>query len=76
MPLAAFATLADHTLTIHAAWGDLEGVLALVCVQASAPVTDLASAAALGARAAADLRAAIVAKGGSVLAPGEPQGSA
>ena len=71
MPLAAFATLAGDTLTLDAAWGDPEGVLALVCVRMSAPVTDLAGAAALGTRVATDLRAGVLAKGGSVLAPGE-----
>ncbi|MDO8249303.1 MAG: hydroxymethylbilane synthase, partial [Rhodoferax sp.] len=74
MPLAAFATLTGDTLTLDAAWGDPEGVLALVCVRMSAPVTDLAGATALGARVASDLRAGVAAKGGSVLAPGEPQG--
>ncbi|MDO9194933.1 hydroxymethylbilane synthase, partial [Rhodoferax sp.] len=75
MPLAAFATLTADILTIDAAWGDPEGVLELVCVRISAPVTDLASATALGERVAADLRAGIAAKGGSILAPGEPQGN-
>ncbi|MEO8119911.1 MAG: hydroxymethylbilane synthase [Rhodoferax sp.] len=73
MPLAAFATLSGDTLTLDAVWGDPEGVLALVCVRMSAPVSDLASAAALGTRVATDLRAGVLAKGGSVLAPGEPQ---
>jgi len=50
-------------------------VLELVCVRISAPVTDLASATALGERVASDLRAGIAAKGGSLLAPGESQGS-
>jgi hydroxymethylbilane synthase len=76
MPLAAFATLDEGTLTIDAAWGDPEGVLELVCVRASAPVTDLASAAALGTRVAADLRAGVVAKGGVILAPDAPQDNA
>ena len=74
MPLAAFATLAADTLTLDAAWGDPEGVLALVCVRMSGPVTDLASATALGERVAADLRAEVLAKGGSLLMPVEPQG--
>jgi hydroxymethylbilane synthase len=76
MPLAAFATLDEGTLTIDAAWGDPEGVLELVCVRASAPVTDLASAAALGTSVAADLRAGVVAKGGVILAPDVPQDNA
>ena len=76
MPLAAFATLSADTLTIDAAWGDPEGVLALVSVRMSATVTDLASATALGERVAADLRSGVAAKGGSILLSGEPQGSA
>ena len=76
MPLAAFATLTADTLTLDAAWGDPEGVLALVSVQGSARVTDLASATALGERVAADLRAGVAAKGGSILAPVESQDSA
>ena len=73
MPLAAYATLTADTLTIDAAWGDPEGALELVCVRMSAVVTDLASATALGARVAADLRAGVVAKGGSLLAPDKAQ---
>jgi hydroxymethylbilane synthase len=66
MPLAAFATLNAGTLTIDAAWGDPEGVLELVSVRASAPVVDLSSAASLGTLVAADLRARVLAKGGSI----------
>ncbi len=73
MPLAAFATLQGDTLTIDAAWGDPEGLLALVKVRASGPVTDLASAAALGERVAAELRAGVLANGGSLLAPDAAQ---
>ncbi len=76
MPLAAFATLSGDTLSIDAAWGDPQGVLALVSVRASARVTDLDSASALGQRVAADLRAEVVAKGGEILAPDAPQGHA
>jgi hydroxymethylbilane synthase len=76
MPLAAFATLTADTLTLDAAWGDPEGVLELVCVRMSAVVTDLASAAALGERVAVDLRAGVLAKGGSVPAPVAPEGRA
>ena len=75
MPLAAFATLDADTLTINAAWGDPEGVLELVGVRASASVTDLAGAVALGTRVAADLRAGVTAKGGSVALAGAAQGS-
>ena len=73
MPLAAFATLKADTLTLDAAWGDPQGVLALVRVRLSASVTDVASAAALGARVAADLRAGVLAQGGSLLAADEAQ---
>jgi len=76
MPLAAFATLDADTLTINAAWGDPEGALELVGVRASASVTDLAGAVALGTRVAADLRAGVTAKGGSVPLPGAAQGTA
>jgi hydroxymethylbilane synthase len=76
MPLAAFATLDEGTLTIDAAWGDPEGVLELVCMRASALVNDLASAAALGTRVAADLRAGVVANGGLILAPDALQDNA
>jgi len=75
MPLAAYATLAGDTLTIDAAWGDPDGKLALVQVRASAAVTDLASATALGERVAAELRAGVLAQGGTLLvadaAPGQ-----
>lgn len=74
MPLAAYATLNGDTLTLDAAWGDPDGVLALVSVQSSAKVTDLASAAALGERVAADLKKGVADKGGSLAQPGEPQG--
>jgi hydroxymethylbilane synthase len=76
MPLAAFATLAEGTLTLDAAWGDPEGVLALVRVRQSAPVSDLAHATALGERVAAELRAGVLAQGGSILAPDKSQDSA
>lgn len=76
MPLAAFATLQGDTLTLDAAWGDPEGVLALVKVRASAAVTDLASATAVGERVAAELRAGVLANGGSLLAPDASQGQA
>ena len=62
MPLAAFATLNGNHLTIDAAWGDPEGELALVCVRLSGAVTDLASATALGERAATELQAGVAAQ--------------
>lgn len=70
MPLAAYATLKGDLLTIDAAWGDPEGVLALEGVRLSAVVSDLASATALGTQVAVDLRARVVAKGGVVPVPG------
>jgi len=76
MPLAAFATLDGDALTIDAAWGDPDGVLELVCVRATAAVTDLAGAAALGTRVAADLRAGVTAKGGTIAPQSESQGTA
>jgi hydroxymethylbilane synthase len=76
MPLAAFATLDGNTLTLDAAWGDPDGVLELVCARASAPVPDLASAAALGTHVAANLRAGVLARGGSIPVPDASQGAA
>ena len=69
MPLAAYATLSGDTLTLDAAWGDPEGVLAMVCVQQSGVVTDLQSAADLGARVAAQLQQNVLAQGGSFAPP-------
>ncbi|MCK9213708.1 MAG: hydroxymethylbilane synthase [Rhodoferax sp.] len=66
MPLAAYATLAQDGLTIDAAWGDTEGKLPLVRVRLSGPVSDLASAADLGQRVAADLRSQVLAQGGTL----------
>ena len=64
MPLAAHATLADGAVHLRAAWGDPEGAPRLVTAAGSAPVADLAAAAALGERVAAELRA-----GGAHLPP-------
>ncbi len=66
MPLAAYATLAGDVLTIHAAWGDIDHKLPLVRASATGPVTDQASAAALGQRAAEALKAGVLAQGGSL----------
>jgi len=66
MPLAAYATLAQDQLTIEAAWGDTEGHLPLVRVRLTDQVTDLASAAAVGQRVADDLRAQVLAQGGTL----------
>ncbi len=73
MPLAAYATLKGDVLTIDAAWGDLDGVLALESVRMSATVSDLASATAVGTQVAVELRARVVAKGGVVPVAGESQ---
>ncbi len=72
MPLAAFATLDKDHLRMEAAWGDPEGVLELVSVRASAPVRDRDGAAALGTGVAEQLRAAVLAQGGSIPVPATP----
>ena len=58
MPLAAFGRFEGDTLHMDAAWGDIEGQKPLVRVQASATVTDFATADALGESLAAQLQAA------------------
>ena len=58
MPLAAFGRFEGNTLHMDAAWGDIEGQKPLVRVQASATVTDFATANALGESLAAQLQAA------------------
>ena len=65
MPLAAYATFAGTQLTIRATWGDPEGVLPLVQVQASASVLDTAAAVALGERVAQQLQAGVRAQTGA-----------
>ncbi|MCE1251575.1 MAG: hydroxymethylbilane synthase, partial [Comamonadaceae bacterium] len=57
MPLAAHGQWQGATLDLHAAWGDTEARLPLVRAQASAAVTTLAQAEALGDAVAAQLRA-------------------
>ena len=57
VPLAAHATLQGDTIQLHAAWGDPEGIKALVQTQQTATVTTLAQAEALGAEVAARLQA-------------------
>lgn len=57
VPLAAHAVLDGDTMRLDAAWGDPDGVQALVQVQQTAPVTTLAQAEALGAEVAARLQA-------------------
>ena len=59
MPLAAHARWqADGSLRIEAAWGDVDGVAALVHADARSAVGDAAQAEALGDEAATRLRAA------------------
>jgi len=58
VPLAAHALLADDgTLTLDAAWGDIEGVQALIQVRQQAQVTTLDQAEALGNAVAEQLLA-------------------
>ncbi len=66
MPLAAYATLDQGMLVLDAAWGDMQGKLALVRVRQQAPVTDLAGAAALGEQVAQALQTQVLAQGGSL----------
>ncbi len=66
MPLAAYATLAQDILTIDAAWGDADGQLPVVRVRLTGPVSGLPSAAELGQRVANDLRARVLAQGGTL----------
>ena len=56
MPLAAHGTLTGTTLQLDAAWGDTEGKLPLVRASASATVTTVAQADALGLAIAQQLR--------------------
>ena len=56
MPLAAHGTLTGTTMQLDAAWGDTEGKLPLVRASASATVTTLAQADALGLAIAQQLR--------------------
>ena len=58
MPLAAHGIWQGDELHLQAAWGDLDGQLALVQVDDHAEVTTLAQAEALGEAVAAQLRAA------------------
>ncbi|WP_159918114.1 hydroxymethylbilane synthase [Pantoea sp. 18069] len=58
MPLAAHGIWHGDELHLQAAWGDLDGQLALVQVDDHATVTTLAQAEALGEAVAAQLRAA------------------
>ena len=66
MPLAAFANWQDDTLLLEAAWGDVAGKLPLVRLRAQAQVTDQETAARLGQQVAADLKAQVLAQGGTL----------
>ena len=66
MPLAAFANWQDDTLLLEAAWGDVAGKLPLVRLRAQALVTDQETAARLGQQVAADLKAQVLAQGGTL----------
>ena len=57
MPLAAYATLQDNTLSIEAVWGDPEGVLPLVKAKAQGEVLEVRAAIALGEQVARALQA-------------------
>ena len=57
MPLAAHGTVTDGVLQLDAAWGDVDGHVPLVRAQASATVSTLAQAEALGDGIAERLRA-------------------
>jgi len=59
MPLAAYATLDGDVLHIRATWGDPDGVLPLVHAQATATVTDTASAVRVGEQVARQLQDAV-----------------
>jgi hydroxymethylbilane synthase len=72
MPLAAFATLRDSVLDLRAAWGDADGLLPVVQTHASATVTDLDQASALGEQVASALRAAVQAGGGQAPERSDP----
>ena len=64
MPLAAHATFSGDVLDKRAAWGDPEGVQALVHATDKATVTDTASALRLGESVARQLQAAVQAAAG------------
>ena len=59
MPLAAFATFQGSVLSIRAAWGDPQGQLPLVTEYALGPVSNEASAVALGEQVARALQARV-----------------
>jgi hydroxymethylbilane synthase len=66
MPLAAYATWQGDTLTLNAAWGDVDHNKPLVRVQGSALVHERAQAQALGERVAQQLQYAMRQQGHAV----------
>jgi hydroxymethylbilane synthase len=59
MPLSAFATLSGGVMDMRAAWGDPDGVKALVLADAQGAVTDESAADALGTQVAQALQARV-----------------
>lgn len=63
MPLSAFATWEGQRMDVRAAWGDPEGVKALVLADAQDTVADVAAADALGTQVARALQARVASAG-------------
>ena len=70
MPLAAHAVFHGEVLAMRAAWGDPEGLQALVQASAQASVTDTASAVRLGESVASQLQASVQAAAHAALPKG------
>ncbi len=70
MPLAAHAVFSGDVLAMRAAWGDPEGLQALVQASAQASVTDTASAVRLGESVASQLQASVQAAAHAALPKG------
>ena len=70
MPLAAHAVFHGEVLAMRAAWGDPEGLQALVQASAQASVTDTASAVRLGESVASQLQASVQAAAQAALPKG------
>jgi hydroxymethylbilane synthase len=60
---------------LRAAWGDPEGALPLVQVQARASASGQLEAAALGTQVAQELMAGVTAAGGTLLTQDQPSGT-
>lgn len=63
MPLSAFATLQGNVMDVRAAWGDPDGIKALVLADGQDVVADVAAADALGTRVAGALQARVASAG-------------